>query len=1314
MISTLDSWGENYIPKGNAQMESYDGYVIVKAWAGVEGYDLRVDYDSSYAVTGLACLLNGEEYTSGTSGGVYLYTGLDVYYCFYAYVESGYGYCYDMGEGNSSYLVLSGYFYDADNNSLGAYYFEWPAETYVAPLPTVDNLNALVDFENGAEFTMNVDLTVIYANGSYVYVTDGISNALIYKSGLGLEAGNIIAAGWDAKLSIYKNLPEIIPSVDLTVSGDAEELPTAIPVETADVATFVAANNLCAYLNLQGIEFTEVTPESGEFKGLAGETEVTFYNTFKLESQVAGIYNVTGFVSIYNETVQFQPVAYELVKETPILQFTAQGAVINNNQGWSYLNMVTPCNVAVECYSANTIIIPTIAGVEGYGMKVEFDTNNYITGITPIENGVEGTTVTSGYCGIYTGLDDYYYFYAYVGTGYGYAYNSESGYVMQCGYFYDADGSSTYGAYYVEWPAPTVVDNLNAIGDFPNDEQFIMGAPLTVLYANGNYAFATDGVTNTLLYAEELGLAAGNVIKTGWKGANGEVDGVEVILPAQSLSASSTVEVPAATEVETADAASMIAAYNRNAYLCLQDITFAEATPEEGEFTGLAGAEKIPMLNFFGLPSMKADTYDVIGFVWVDGETVTFVPVSIEYRYLGTSTGAVINNNQGWSYLNMVTPCNIQVKRYGHFLILPTIAGVEGYGMKIEFDENNYITAITPIEDGVEGTTVTSGYCGIYTGLDDYYYFYAYVGTGYGYAYNTESGYAMQCGYFYDADGNSTYGAYYVEWPAPTVVDNLNAIIDFAEGEEFIVGAPLTVLYANGAYNYVTDGTVNALVYAEDLGLAAGDVLKTGWKAAIGDLDGGQVIVPAQSLTAQSTVDVPAATPVEPADASMMIAAYNRNAYLCLQSIAFAETTPVEGLFTGMAGENEILFNNIFAVDSVAAGNYDVTGFVAADSTQVVFLPISIAPHMNYEAQGFVTTYTSWGKNRIPKTNAQVESYDGFIIIRAWAGVEGFDVKMAYDADGYITGITPIVDGVEGEETTSGYVYCYTGLEDYYCFSAYVGRGYGYLYDQGEGNESYALQSGYFYRSDSDDYKYGAYYIEWPAEDYVAPDTVDNLNALTDFEAGAEFIYGAQLTVIYSNEENQIQYVTDGVTNAMMVTEDTFEAGTVISASWEGVVADLFYQPTIVPTEELETEAELAEVPDATPVEAADAEMMVALYNINAYLCIEKVVIAENIATKGEFTATVGEGSIILDNRFVMDIEANRYYVTGFVGSNGTSAVFVPVAVVADPSTGIDGIGLDGNNEEIYYNLQGIRVQKPAAGKVYIRVANGKAERIVK
>ncbi|MCC8114866.1 MAG: hypothetical protein LIP03_12925 [Bacteroidales bacterium] len=1000
LISTLDSWGENYIPKGNAQIESYDGYVIVKAWAGVEGYDLRVDYDTSYAVTGLACLLNGEEYTSGTSGGVYLYTGLDDYYCFYAYVESGYGYCYDMGEGNSSYLALSGYFYDADNVTYeGCYYFEWPAETYVAPLPTVDNLNALSDFENGAEFTITTDLTVIYANGSYVYVTDGTSNGLIYKSGLGLEAGNIIAAGWDAKLSIYKNLPEIVPSVDLTVSGDAEELPAATPVETADIPLSVAANNLCAYLDLQGVEFTEVTPASGSFTGLAGETEVTFYNTFKLESQVAGIYNVTGFVSIYNETVQFLPVAYELVKETPVLQFTAQGAVINNNQGsWSsYVNMIPACNVSVECYSANTIIIPAVAGVEGYGMKVEFDDDNYITAITPIVNGVEGETVTKGYAGVYTGLDDYYYMYIYVGTGYGYAYNTESGYVMNITYFCD------------------------------------------------------------------------------------------------------------------------------------------------------------------------------------------------------------VNNNQ-------------------------------------------------------------------------------------------------------------ISGAYYVEWPAPTVVDNLNAIIDFADDEEFIVGAPLTVLYANGAYNYVTDGIVNALVYAEDLGLNAGDVLKTGWKANIGDLDGGQVVVPAQTLTALSTVDVPAPTPVEAADASMMIAAYNRNAYLCLENIVFEEATPVDSLFTGLANGVEIKFNNIFNVASVSPGAYDVTGFVAADSTQVVFLPTSIYYHVNYEAQGFVTTYTSWGKNRIPKTNAQVESCDGFIIIKAWAGVEGYDVKIAYDADNAITGITPIVDGVEGEEVTSGYANCYTGLEDYYCFSAYVGPGRGYLYDQGEGNASYALQSGYFY--DADGYKYGAYYIEWPAEDYVAPETVDNLNALTDFEDGSDFIYGAQLTVLYANGE--VQYVTDGVTNAMMVSDNALVAGNVISTLWEGVVVELYNQQALVPAEELETEAELAEVPDATPVEADDAEMMVALYNVNAYLCIEKVEIAENIAATGEFAVAVGEGSIVLDNRFALEIEANRYYVTGFVGSNGTSAVFVPVAVVADPATGIDGIGLDSDNDEIYYNLQGIRVQNPAAGKVYIRVANGKAERIVK
>lgn len=136
----------------------------------------------------------------------------------------------------------------------------------------------------------------------------------------------------------------------------------------------------------------------------------------------------------------------------------------------------------------------------------------------------------------------------------------------------------------------------------------------------------------------------------------------------------------------------------------------------------------------------------------------------------------------------------------------------------------------------------------------------------------------------------------------------------------------------------------------------------------------------------------------------------------------------------------------------------------------------------NYVATGSVATYEDWGNNCVAPTTATVESYDGYVIIRALAGVEGYDVKIEIgdtpDSDGEyeIVAITPIKDGEEEERVTSGYANVYTGLEDWYCASMYVGSGYGYAYDQNNGG--YVLQGAYFYNNDGTS-EWGAYYIEW-------------------------------------------------------------------------------------------------------------------------------------------------------------------------------------------------------------------------------------------
>ncbi|MDE7375219.1 MAG: chitobiase/beta-hexosaminidase C-terminal domain-containing protein, partial [Muribaculaceae bacterium] len=178
-------------------------------------------------------------------------------------------------------------------------------------MPAMEDLSPLMDFPDKTPFTVNCELTVVYANGANVYVYDGTNYGLIYKNDLGLAAGDVIAAGWDAQLSIYSGLYEIVPETELTKSESEPKVATPMVVDAEDAEMTLAAYNMNRYFTLQDVVFDAATPAGkSNFTGKMGETEVTFRNNFEIESVEAGTYNVTGFVGVYNANVQFYPIAY--------------------------------------------------------------------------------------------------------------------------------------------------------------------------------------------------------------------------------------------------------------------------------------------------------------------------------------------------------------------------------------------------------------------------------------------------------------------------------------------------------------------------------------------------------------------------------------------------------------------------------------------------------------------------------------------------------------------------------------------------------------------------------------------------------------------------------------------------------------------------------------------------------------------------------------------------------------------------------------------------------------------------------------------
>lgn len=122
-VAAADGWEAYTFPfqtVENATVEVYGlDSIIVRDWAGVEGYDIVVEMQASdTTVTNIYNIINGSPYTYLSGSYSYVDTGnSDTTYAIwgYAYIP----YCYvGLGEGaKSGYVTLMGYYYNSTDSS---------------------------------------------------------------------------------------------------------------------------------------------------------------------------------------------------------------------------------------------------------------------------------------------------------------------------------------------------------------------------------------------------------------------------------------------------------------------------------------------------------------------------------------------------------------------------------------------------------------------------------------------------------------------------------------------------------------------------------------------------------------------------------------------------------------------------------------------------------------------------------------------------------------------------------------------------------------------------------------------------------------------------------------------------------------------------------------------------------------------------------------------------------------------------------------------------------------------------------------------
>lgn len=182
--------------------------------------------------------------------------------------------------------------------------------------------------------------------GKNFYVTDGEGYMLIYNQNYitmpAYENLDVIPADWTATCTIYNGLPELVP---VTAPAAATEKGT-YTFETIDAASWTA-QPLNKIVIVDNVVFAAATPGENastadrNFTGKVGDTEIKFFNNFKLASVPADTYKVTAVVSYFKggqttiatETNQLAPIAYSAQPTEAVITPTPENDEIKVKAG---------------------------------------------------------------------------------------------------------------------------------------------------------------------------------------------------------------------------------------------------------------------------------------------------------------------------------------------------------------------------------------------------------------------------------------------------------------------------------------------------------------------------------------------------------------------------------------------------------------------------------------------------------------------------------------------------------------------------------------------------------------------------------------------------------------------------------------------------------------------------------------------------------------------------------------------------------------------------------------------------------------------
>ena len=198
---------------------------------------------------------------------------------------------------------------------------------------TLTSLNALAD-KTPFAYTGQLMVTA-KPTAKYVYVNDGTSFGLIYdgtgEKTAAAEKGKYITPGWTGKVSIYKQLFELVPDNAIAVTEDPAQPFNYLdePISEATINKVIILKGVTSY-SAKGNDLTIIINDEKELSEAYGAKG---YNQFEIVIPAADpekTYEIIGAVGKYNDQLQFWPITIQEPQEPqpePELNFYVTGTI---------------------------------------------------------------------------------------------------------------------------------------------------------------------------------------------------------------------------------------------------------------------------------------------------------------------------------------------------------------------------------------------------------------------------------------------------------------------------------------------------------------------------------------------------------------------------------------------------------------------------------------------------------------------------------------------------------------------------------------------------------------------------------------------------------------------------------------------------------------------------------------------------------------------------------------------------------------------------------------------------------------------------